>query len=189
MQVVASNLAVTAVETIRQPRQQFRKSQRDRKRQRLQHADERANHEVDDVVADLRARLGHEVPSMKPRSSVVQRLLTKLNSAACPVRLVNRTDQGDRPAPFAAIDLRGGAGVDGPHVVGELAGMSLVRDRLRIGSAARGTNLLSEVLLDRIVVRRVRLKLPAQYDLLLDDRRAAVTVDGDRLRQSPEERR
>ena len=49
--------------------------------------------------------------------------------------------------------------------------------------ASRGANLLSKPRLDRFIASARVLKLPAQNVVLFDDRRAAVAMDGDRLRQ------
>src|SRR5262249_29695179 len=106
------------------------------------------------------------------------------NHLARPHRLVDGSDEGDRLATFAAVHLRGTIGLDRPNEVGELAGVTLVRDRLRVPRPARRADLLGEPLLYREVSRGFGREIPAQDVFLLDDGRAAIAVDGDGLRQA-----
>ena len=72
------------------------------------------------------------------------------NGASRPHRFVNGADQGDGPAPLAAVHERRRAGLEGVDEIGQLAAMVLVRDRRWVARAARGADLLGEALPHRV---------------------------------------
>src|SRR5262249_36548515 len=97
---------------------------------------------------------------------------------------VDGQDHLDRPAALPTINLRLPALLNGLYEVGQLPSMTLVGNRCRVAGAAGGAHLFGKALFDVPVLRRFWQQVPAQDVLLLDDGRAAVTMNGDGLGQS-----
>src|SRR5438046_1379932 len=99
-------------------------------------------------------------------------------------RFVNSKNHLNCLASLAAIDERCPTLRDSLDEIGELAGVSLVRNGGRIARPAGGADFLHEPLADRIIPGLRGLELPAQQVILLDDDAPLITVDADRFRQS-----
>jgi len=84
-------------------------------------------------------------------------------------RLIDRLNQSDGPAAFPAIDERRAILANRQHEIGELPRVADMRNGRRIARSAGGAHLLREALLDRLILRRRRIELPADEIVLLDD--------------------
>src|SRR5262245_32681162 len=94
-------------------------------------------------------------------------------------RLVNRQDDLDCLAAFAAIDQWPTLALDRLDEVRELPGVADMRDRRRVARAARSPGLLCEPRPDVLVLGRLGVELPAQQVVLFDDDAALVPMHGD----------
>src|SRR5262249_51555032 len=117
------------------------------------------------------------------RRVVVSSWLDSHCFAAC-CGLIDSANHFDRPPAFAAVHQRGAVVSDCVDEVGELPGVTYVRDCRWVTRPAAGPDLRREALTYRHVLGPRFLEVPLEYVVLLDDDGAGVAMHRDRLRQT-----